>query len=125
MDTERKKIRTFKDLIVWQKAIELFKLLFEDIKKFPRDRSSFIITDQILRAVGSISANIAEGFGRKGQKEFAQFLGFSKGSANESEDWYEKIRILKYMSSAVVDERIGLINEIKKMLNVLISKINS
>ncbi|MCK5591179.1 MAG: four helix bundle protein [Candidatus Pacebacteria bacterium] len=119
----KNKISSFKDFIVWQKSIELFKLLIKDLERFPRERASYVVTDQILRSVSSISANIAEGFGRKGRKEFAQFLGISKGSANESEDWYEKIRILKYLPEDVVNERIALIAEIKKMLNVLISKV--
>ncbi|MBU1045316.1 MAG: four helix bundle protein [Candidatus Omnitrophica bacterium] len=122
---EKLKIKTFKDLIVWQKSIELFKLLVKDLEKFPKERAAYVITDQVLRSVSSISANIAEGFGRKGQKEFAQFLGIAKGSANESEDWYEKIRILKYLSEDSVNQRVELITEIKKMLNVLISRINS
>ena len=119
----KNKISSFKDFIVWQKSIELFKFLVEDLEKFPRERAAYVVTDQVLRSVSSISANIAEGFGRKGRKEFAQFLGISKGSANESEDWYEKIRILKYLPEDVVDKRVELIAEIKKMLNVLISKV--
>ncbi len=110
----KNKINSFKDLIVWQKSIELFKLLAEDLETFPKERAAYIIIDQVLRSVSSMSANIAEGFGRKGRKEFAQFLGISKGSANESEDWYEKIRILKYLPEEVINERIELISEIKK-----------
>ena len=122
---KKNKVNSFKDLYVWQKSIELFKVLISDVKKFPKERASLIITDQIIRSVASMSANIAEGFGRKGKKEFSQFLGVAKGSANESEDWYEKIRIMNYLPDEIIEERISLIQEIKKMLNVLISRINS
>jgi len=67
-------VKTFKDLIVWQKAHQLFLDIVADVEKFPRRRVSWIITDQILRSSGSISANISEGFGRKTRADYERFL---------------------------------------------------
>ncbi len=58
-------VRDFRDLIVWQKAITLFEHTVADVEKFPNTRAARIIEDQLLRCIGSISANIAEGYGRR------------------------------------------------------------
>ncbi|HKZ45905.1 MAG TPA: four helix bundle protein [Thermodesulfobacteriota bacterium] len=116
-------IKNFRDLIVWQKAVELFTLAVKDVERFPQKKASRIIEDQLLRAVGSISANIAEGFGRKGAKELSYHLGVSKGSSAESEDWYEKIKNIGYLDENTIKDRLGRLDEIRKMLNSFISKI--
>ncbi|MBI4834221.1 MAG: four helix bundle protein [Planctomycetes bacterium] len=116
-------IESFRDLIVWQKAIDLFILTVKDVESFPKTRAGFVIQDQLLRAVGSVSANIAEGFGRRGKKEYSYHLGVAKGSAAESVDWYEKVLRLKWLDEKTVKCRFELLDEIRKMLNSLISKI--
>ena len=118
-------IKSFRDLIVWQKGIELFTLAANDVEKSPKTQASWIIQDQLLRALGSISSNIAEGFGRKGKKEYSYHLGVAKGSAGESEDWYEKVSRLNYLERKTVVLRLQLLDEIRKMLNKLISRLNS
>lgn len=77
------KINCFEDLVVWQKAREFVKLIHEVTTKgtFAKDYS---LKDQINRSAGSIMDNIAEGFERGGNKEFIQFLAYSKGSSGES-----------------------------------------
>ena len=120
-----KRVKSFKDLIVWQKSVELFKRACEDVEKFPHKRASWIIEEQLLDSLGSISANIAEGFGRKGKGEFTYHLGVAKGSATESQDWYEKVRLLGFLDEDTVNERIIVLDEIQKMLNTLISKISN
>lgn len=74
--------RRFEDIECWQLGRELDKHLFPLTKKngFERD---FKLRDQILDASGSVMDNIAEGFGRRGNKEFVRFLGYSKGSTEE------------------------------------------
>ena len=121
----KKKIGSFKDLIVWQKSIELFKAACEDVEKFPNKRAAWIIEEQMLDSLGSISANIAEGFGRKGKSEFAYHLGVAKGSATESQDWYEKVSLLGFLDEDTVNKRITVLEEIQKMLNTLISKVSN
>ncbi len=119
----KRRINSFKDLIVWQKSILLFKEACDEVEKFPNKRAAWIIEEQLLDALGSISANIAEGFGRKGKGEFAYHLGVAKGSAAESHDWYEKIRLLGFLDEETINKRIMVLEEIQKMLNTLISKV--
>jgi len=77
------KVSCFEDLEVWQKARDFAKLIYEYSSKgsFAKD---FSLKDQINRSAGSIMDNIAEGFERGGNKEFIQFLSYSKGSSGEA-----------------------------------------
>ena len=73
------KIKTFKEIIAWQRAHELTVALYQRF----RENKDFAFKDQILRAVLSIMNNIAEGFERQTDKEFVYFLHIAKGSATE------------------------------------------
>lgn len=118
------KIKSFTDLIVWQKADDLFIEMVGDVEKFPKTRVTYVLTDQVIRCVGSISSNIAEGFGRRGQKEFAYHLGVARGETNQSMDWYHKIGRIGYLSQEIVEKRKQSLIEIQKMLSGLISKLD-
>jgi four helix bundle protein len=98
-------IRSFKDLMVWQKAHQLFLQLAQDVESFPRTRAAVIITHQLLRAVGSISANIAEGFGRRSGAEYVHYLIVARGSTTENENWLIKCKELHYLSEQVWKEK--------------------
>ena len=76
--------RGYKDLIVWQKAIKLATLTYQLVKDFPKEEL-FGLTSQIKRAVTSVPANIAEGSGRKTEKDFKHFLAMAYGSSLELE----------------------------------------
>jgi four helix bundle protein len=93
--TER--LKSFRELLVWQKAHRLFLDAVGDVEKFPRTRAAAIITDQLLRAVGSISANVAEGYGRHAGAEYVHFLTIARGSTTESENWFIKCGDLAYI----------------------------
>lgn len=75
-------INSFEDIIAWQKARELDKVIFNLIQN-STIKSDFALKDQMLRSSGSIMDNIAEGFDRDGNKEFIHFLTISKGSCSE------------------------------------------
>ncbi|MDI6839873.1 MAG: four helix bundle protein [bacterium] len=105
--------------------MELFALAVKDVEKFPATVAAKIIANQLISAVGSISANIAEEFGRKSRKEFSYHLGVAKGEATESRDWYIKCREVSFLDKSIVRDQIALLNEIIKMLNVLISKVKN
>jgi four helix bundle protein len=79
-----------------------------------------IVTDQLLRAVGSISANVAEGFGRRTGAEYMHYLIVARGSTTESENWLAKCRDLSYIPEQVSYEREALCQEVLKMLNAMI-----
>ncbi len=78
------KIRSYKDLIVWQKGMELVSAVYLITKRFPA-QEQFGLTSQIQRAAVSIPANIAEGYGRNTKNEYANFLRIARGSLTELE----------------------------------------
>jgi four helix bundle protein len=118
--SDKGKIRSFKDLIVWQKADKLFYDLIEDIKSFPRTKVAYVIINQILNSVSSISSNIAEATGCRSAKDFEHFLVISRRSIVESENWYIKINNLDYISEDRFNSRYKQCEEIRVMLNALI-----
>ncbi len=115
-------ITSYRDLFVWQKSMELVKEIYRATKLFPKDET-YGLSSQMRRAAVSIPSNIAEGQQRKNTKEFCQFLRISYGSAAEletqvllSKDIYPTIDFLKTES---------LLQEIRKMLNKLIQKLEN
>jgi len=118
-------MQDFKDLMVWQKSIELFENVVKDVEEFPKTEVAKIIANQVLRSTSSISANIAEGYGRRKGAEFVHFLYIARGSANESMDWYEKLHRLGYINTAISKKRQAQLGEIRAMLSGMINKISS
>lgn len=116
------KLTTYKDLIVWQKAINLVKSTYNLTLSFPEDEK-FGLTSQIKRASVSIPSNIAEGWGRTSTKEFIKYLKISRGSLFELETQVIIAKELNYIIDC--NEIEGLIEEISKMLNALIKKLES
>lgn len=92
----------YRDLIVWQKAIQLIPDIYRLIKEFPPSER-FTLSDQMRRAVISIAANIAEGHGRGGAGEFKYFLGVSRGSLAELDTLMEAALQLGYLDDAAKD----------------------
>jgi four helix bundle protein len=88
------KIEKFEDILTWQKS----KVLVVDIYKLFKDNKDYAFRDQIQRASVSIMNNIAEGYERKGNKEFARFLFMSKGSCGEVRSMLYIALELKYIS---------------------------
>ena len=77
-------IKDFKDLVVWQRAMDLVAEVYQVVKKLPKEEL-YALSDQIRRAVISIPSNIAEGYGRNSSKEFSHFISIAKGSKSELE----------------------------------------
>jgi len=84
VNSEQKTGKSYRELLVWQKAIVASSEVYKLTKNFPKDEQ-FALTSQIRRAVVSIAANIAEGYRRDGRKEFAHFLRIAHGSLTELE----------------------------------------
>jgi len=110
----------YKELIVWQKSIELVKDIYELCKFFPKEEL-YSLVDQIKRSVISIPSNIAEGSGRNTAKEFIQFLYISLGSACELETQLIISKEIGYVSK--IEQYLKDINEIQKMLHGLINSL--
>ena len=118
-------MKDFRDLVVWQKAMRLFEDVVKDAEKFPNTEVARIISNQVLRSVSSVSANIAEGYGRRKGKEYEHYLYISRGSANESIDWYEKLKRLNYISEEAFAQREAICVEIRAMLTSMINKLEN
>ena len=112
-------IKRFEDLEVWQKARTLCQVIFELSQKgtFSKD---FELRNQISRSSGSTMDNIAEGFERGGNREFIQFLGYSKGSVGEVRSQLYRAMDRKHISKTEFEETYAQADEIGKMINGLI-----
>ena len=117
-------MKDFHELVVWQKAHKLTLDVYRATGHFPREEV-FGLTSQLRRAAASIPANIAEGCGRSGEAEFARFLHIAAGSANEVEYHLLLARDLTYLSEEEYKRLASNINEIKRMLASLITKIKT
>jgi len=84
------KKKTYKDLIVWQKSDILYHLVADEVEKFPKSLVAWRISIQLLDSAGSISTNIAEGYGRGGSREFRQYFRQARGSLIETDNWLYK-----------------------------------
>jgi len=102
-----------KELDVWKKSMDLVELLYHLSNSFP-DFEKFGLTSQVRRAAVSIPSNIAEGAGRKGNKEFIQFLHIALGSLSEVDTQYLIAVRLKYIENN--EELELLINDVKRLL---------
>ncbi|HAI83965.1 MAG TPA: four helix bundle protein [Chitinophagaceae bacterium] len=111
-------IKDFKDLIVWQKAMELVAEVYGLVKKLPKEEV-FALSDQIRRSAVSIPSNIAEGQARNSTKEFIQFLAIAKGSKSELETQLLLCVKINYLNNSDIEIAINLIQEVGKMLNAL------
>ncbi len=87
---------------------------WEDVTKLMHDPRTLKLSDQLYRALGSISANIAEGYSRSSGKDRARFYEYALGSARESRDWYYKARHV--LGEDCVNERIDLLSQIIRLL---------
>ena len=87
---------------------------WHDVTKLMQDRRTMALSDQLYRALGSISANIAEGYSRSTGKDRARFLEYALGSARESRDWYHKGRYI--LGQEIIQHRIKLLTSIIRLL---------
>ena len=112
-------MNSFKELIVWQKSMELAKLIYEATYSFPK-AETFGLASQMQRAAVSIPSNIAEGFSRKHPREFRQFLSIAYSSAAELETQLILSEELKFITKDNFEKLSSIITEVRKMLNRLI-----
>jgi four helix bundle protein len=113
--------RSFRDLVVWQRAIQLAAVVYQATSGFPKEEL-YGLTSQIRRSAVSVPSNIAEGQGRLSTGEFRQFLGMARGSNCELQTQLEIARTLKYGDSRQIEEADGLSHEVGKMLYAMLMK---
>ncbi len=112
------KISSHRDLVVWQKAMNLAVDVYKLADYFPNS-ALYRLTFQITRAAAPVPANIAEGNGRTTTKEYAHFLFFAKCSLMETETILRLAIRLEYVQHADTADTPGLVTEISKMLTTL------
>ena len=105
---------SFKDLLVWQKAHEFVLAVYKSTESFPLSEQ-YGLTSQFRRASVSISANIVEGYKKKGQKDKLRFFNIAQGSLEECRYYIILANDLKYINNE--DELNDKIKEVSKMLN--------
>jgi four helix bundle protein len=114
----------FEDIVAWQKARVLCKLINDYTLKssFSKD---FKLISQIKSSSGSAMDNIAEGFERGGNKEFSQFLSISKGSAGETRSQLYRALDNEYISEEEFQEACNLADEVGKLTGALMNHLKS
>lgn len=116
-------MNSYKDLIVWQKAVDLCVDIYELTKSFPKSEV-YGLSSQIQRCAVSVPSNIAEGQKRGSKTEYIHFLRISYGSGAELETQLIIAQKIGYMSKIMYDKLTQEIDEIMRMLNVLIKRLN-
>jgi four helix bundle protein len=114
----------FFELKMWQKASDLLKDTVNDIESFPKRIGAQRISNQLFDSVSSISANIAEGFGRRSKKEFAHSCTIARGECDESRNWYYQCKNISLLPESIVQKRDIQLLEIRKLLSSFISRIS-
>lgn len=114
----------YRDLVVWQKAIELTVCVYKLTRQLPKDEL-YGLSSQMRRASISIASNIAEGRSRLNPAEFRQFLGMAQGSTYELQTQLVIARNLRLASLEAMQEAESLSNEVSKMLTSFIQTLNS
>ena len=114
--------KSFEDMVVWQKAMDLATKIFELTERLPR-KEDYGLTSQIRRSALSISGNIAEGFGRKHIKDKLKFYYISRGSLAETKSHSIYAKRVGYFSQKDFDALEILIADIWQELNRLISSL--
>jgi len=115
-------LKSYRDLLVWQKAIDLVVISYKATAGFPKSETYGLIS-QIRRAATSIPANIAEGYGRGSRKEYLQFLSIAQGSLKELETHFIVSEKLTYLTAAQILLLLNQTDELGRMLGGLIRKL--
>ncbi len=121
MDTaQQRKIHSYRDLLVWQKSLDLVKLTYDETKGLPRDER-YALVAEIRSSARSVPSNIAEGWGRHSRRDYIRFLQIARGSAYELSTQADLCRVLEYCGRW--NELIERTEEVGRLLNGLIASI--
>ena len=115
-------VRNYRELIVWQKAMDLVELVYQATKQFPTEEL-YGLTSQVRRSAVSIPSNIAEGQARKSTAEFLNFLSIANGSRAEMETQILLAQRLKYVTNDTAQQILNLSEEANRLLNGLMNSL--
>ena len=114
---------SYKNLIVYQKAVNLSHEIIEYFSKFSLPKSKEFVVLQLLRAIASVGANIAEGYGRFYKKYYRQFLSIARGSSFESDYWLEIISRFEEFDREKIESFTNQNTELSKMLTTMMKQL--
>ncbi|HET6442100.1 MAG TPA: four helix bundle protein [Phycisphaerae bacterium] len=115
-------VGTYRDLVAWQKAMELVELIYEATRTFP-DEERFGLVAQMRRSAVSVPSNIAEGFGRARKAEFRRFLEIARGSLFELQTHAELGRRFGWIAGKELGVLRNLTHELDAVLDGLIRSV--
>lgn len=115
-------IKSYQDLIVWQKAMDLAEAIYAATRMFPREEI-YGLSSQLRRSAVSIPSNIAEGHGRQSTREFLHHLSITRGSLNELETQVILAQRLGYIDDTSLQRINVLINEVGRLLGGLMNAL--
>ncbi len=115
-------IRSYRDLKVWQEAMELAERCYRATHHFPKSEMFGLVT-QIRRAAASVAANIAEGYGRESRGEYLQFLRVAQGSLKELETYLLLAHRVGFLSESNLGHLLSMCEKVGKMLHRLIRSL--
>jgi four helix bundle protein len=118
------KVKTYRDLVVWQKSMSLVAEIYRLPKSFPKDET-YGLTSQMRRCAVSIPSNMAEGYGRNSTSEYVRFLYIATSSLYELQTQMEIALNLRYSNKSDFDKLYESSREIERMLSSLIKKLNN
>ena len=118
------RIKTYRDLIIWQKYLALVTEIYKITKIFPKDET-YGLTAQMRRCAVSIPSNIAEGYGRNSSSDYVRFLRIAMGSLYELQTQLEISLNLKYLKADDFKKFYESSREVERMLSSLIRKMNT
>jgi four helix bundle protein len=118
------KISSFEQLVVWQESQNLAVDVYKISRDFPKEET-FGVTSQIRRAASSVSANIAEGFGRSSAKDKLQFYTIAYGSLLETKNFLYLSEKLGYIEKQSCQDMIRQCTTVQKLLNAFMKPLKS
>ena len=119
---DKPRIRNFRDLLIWQRGMKLANRIYSLTRGFAQDER-FGLTSQMRRAAVSVPSNIAEGFNRRHNKEYKQFLFIALGSLGELETQLRIARDQGFAADTHTEELLQELDEIQRMTRSLINRI--
>jgi four helix bundle protein len=118
-------INSYKDLLIWQKGLDIVTDLYQLVENFPKEEL-YALSSQLKRAAVSIPSNIAEGYGRNSTQSYIHFVTISRGSLFELETQLIVAKKLKFIKNETLfSDLMNQITEESKMINSFINKLES
>ena len=117
-------MKDFKELVIWQRSIQLTTSIYQLTKLLPKEETYGLIS-QLRRAAVSVPSNIAEGYGREATAEYIRFLKIARGSLYEIETQLYLCKTLQFFTDEEIMPCLRSVEEVGKMLNTMLRRVSS